>query len=145
MAVVSGHTFNDNEQIPIVNAAVTGQETSQPPLSNANNSAENSVNGNVEVPNLVNDPSTSSNACGFKMEKPKLPKFAGDVREYAIFKADFKHAIEVRYTKRDSITFLRTCLHGKPLDLIKGIGTDLTPLGNIWIPFTAIRDSSRTP
>ena len=58
------------------------------------------------------------------MEKPKFPKFAGDVREYAIFKADFKQAIEVRYTKRDSITFLRTCLHGKPLDLIKGIGTD---------------------
>jgi hypothetical protein len=28
------------------------------------------------------------------MEKPKLPKFAGDVQEYAIFKADFKHAIE---------------------------------------------------
>ena len=41
-----------------------------------------------------------------------------------IFKSDFKHAIETRYTKRDSITFLRTCLHGKPLDLIKGIGTD---------------------
>ena len=57
------------------------------------------------------------------MEKPKLPKFFGDVREYAIFKSDFKHAIEARYTKRDSITFLRTCLHGKPLDLIKGINT----------------------
>jgi hypothetical protein len=58
------------------------------------------------------------------MEKPKLPKFAGDVREYAIFKADFKHAIESRYSKRDSITLLRTCLKDKPLDLIKGIGSD---------------------
>jgi len=117
MDVVSGPTSHGNEQIPIVNA---GQNNSTPPLNNENNS----VNENVQVPNLVSGPITSSNVCSFKMEKPKLPKFAGDVREYAIFKADFKHAIEARYTKRDSITFLRTCLHGKPLDLIKGIGTD---------------------
>ncbi|XP_028413778.1 uncharacterized protein LOC114536622 [Dendronephthya gigantea] len=65
-----------------------------------------------------------SNLCSFQMEKPKLPKFSGDVREYAIFRADFKHAIESRYTKRDSITLLRTCLKEKPLELIKGIGSD---------------------
>ena len=53
-----------------------------------------------------------------------MPKFGGDVREYAIFRADFKHAIESRYSKRDAITFLRTCLQGKPLDLIKRIGSD---------------------
>ena len=39
--------------------------------------------------------------------KPKLPKFAGDVREYAIFKADFKHAIESRYSKRAANLFKR--------------------------------------
>lgn len=65
-----------------------------------------------------------SASCGFKMEKPKMPKFTGDVREYTIFCADFKHAIESRYSKRDSITFLHTCLQGKPLELIKGIGSD---------------------
>ena len=58
------------------------------------------------------------------MEKPKLPKFSGDVREYAIFRADFKHAIETRYSRSDSITLLRTCLKEKPLELIKGIGSD---------------------
>ena len=52
------------------------------------------------------------------MEKPKLPKFTGDVRGYAISKANFKHAIESRYSKRDSITLLRTCLKDKPLALI---------------------------
>ena len=117
MEVVSSPTSHDNEQISIVDA---GQENSTPPLNNE----DNSVSENVQVPSLVSDPSTSSNACGFKMEKPKLPKFAGDVREYAIFKGDFKHAIEARYTKQDPITFLRTCLQGKPPDLIKGIGTD---------------------
>lgn len=35
-------------------------------------------------------------SCGFQMEKPKLPKFSGVVREYAIFRDDFKHAIESR-------------------------------------------------
>ena len=62
--------------------------------------------------------------CGFKMEKPKMPKFSGDVREYAIFRADFKHAIETKYSKRDCLTYLRTCLQGRPLELIKGIGSD---------------------
>ncbi len=74
---------------------------------------------NSEIGTIVN-----ANSCGFQMEKPKLPKFTGDVREYAIFKADFKHAIESRYSKRDSITLLRTCLKDKPLELIKGIGSD---------------------
>ena len=117
--VVSGGSSHDNDQVTIVNAV---QENMQHPPSSGDNEG---VNDNVQVPNPgLNNPSLPSNACGFKMEKPKLPKFDGDVREYAIFKADFKHAIEARYTKRDSITFLRTCLQGKPLDLIKGIGTD---------------------
>ena len=80
---------------------------------------------NEPTPEVKNEIRTSSNIpCGFRMEKPKLPKFAGDVREYAIFRADFKHAIESRYAKRDAITLLRTCLMEKPLDLIKGIGSD---------------------
>ena len=63
--------------------------------------------------------------CSFKMEKPKILKFSGDVREYAIFRSDFKHAIDARYSKRDAITFLRFYLPTKkPLDLIKGIGSD---------------------
>ena len=70
------------------------------------------------------NPSTSKNQCNFQMEKPKLPRFAGDVRDYAIFKADFKHIVETRYGKRDAITILRASLQGKPLDMIKGIGQD---------------------
>jgi len=35
-----------------------------------------------------------------------------------------KHAIESQYSRRDAITFLRICLQGKPLELIKGIGSD---------------------
>ena len=60
----------------------------------------------------------------FKVEKPKMPKYSGDVREYFIFRSDFRHLVDSRYSKRDSIALLRTCLHGKPLELIKGIGAD---------------------
>ena len=58
MDVVSGPTSQDNELIPVANA---GQENSTPPLNNENNS----VNENVQVPDLVSGPRTSSNACGF--------------------------------------------------------------------------------
>ena len=60
----------------------------------------------------------------FKHQKPKLPTFSGNVRDYNIFKSDFKHAIEPSYANRDAITLLRTCLGDKPLELIRGTGTD---------------------
>ena len=40
-------------------------------------------------------------SCGLQIAKPKLPKFSGDVQDYAIFRADFKHVIERRYSMRD--------------------------------------------
>ena len=60
----------------------------------------------------------------FKMEKPKMPRFSGDVRDYVIFWAGFKHAVNSRFSKRDAISLLRASLSGKPLELIKGIGSD---------------------
>ena len=108
---------NNSEQNEINNVIVDVEQDSATPVStDVSTGSESNATGG-EVP-------TENSACGFKMEKPKLPKFSGDVREYAIFKADFKHAIESRYSKRDAITFLRTCLDGKPLELIKGIGTN---------------------
>ena len=66
----------------------------------------------------------NSNECAFRIEKPKMPKFAGDINDYSIFKADFKHLVETRYSKRDAITLLRSSLQGKPLELIQGISQD---------------------
>ena len=65
-----------------------------------------------------------TNSCAFKVEKPKLPKFKGDVRDCFVFRADFKHVVESRYSERDAITILRASLEGKPLELIKGIRCD---------------------
>ena len=80
---------------------------------------QNHLNNSTTAETASSGDKETGAACGFKM-----PKFVGDVRECAIFRADFKHANESRYSKRDSITFLHTCLQAKPLDLIKGIGSN---------------------
>ena len=93
--------------------------------------------GNQESPMVTGDVKTAEHTggsaspgnpktekCAFKVDKPNLPKFSGDVREFAVFREDFKYIIECRYSKRDSMALLRTCLEGKPLELIKGIGGD---------------------
>ena len=103
-------------------AAVNGTETES-------GNEHPKVGGNpgesgVSVNNGTNHENSGNNSCGFKMEKPKMPRFAGDVRDYTIFRSDFKHAVDTRYTKRDAISLLRTSLQGRPLELIKGIGTD---------------------
>lgn len=69
-------------------------------------------------------PSMAAARCSFKVEKPKLPKFAGDVRDYEIFKSDFIHMVDSQYGKRDAMTILRSCLVGRAHDVIQGIGSD---------------------
>nr|XP_054775091.1 uncharacterized protein LOC129283281 [Lytechinus pictus] len=58
----------------------------------------------------------------YRMERPKLPTFDGNIRDYCIFKADFLHAVGRQYEDRDALMILRSCLQSKPLQLIKGIG-----------------------
>ncbi|XP_041463438.1 uncharacterized protein LOC121414350 [Lytechinus variegatus] len=60
----------------------------------------------------------------FKMERPKLPKFTGDLREYHSFKADFQHVVHRQYGGRDALMILKSCLSGKPLQNIQGLGQD---------------------
>ncbi|CAB4024538.1 Hypothetical predicted protein [Paramuricea clavata] len=109
-------SINDEVSIKSVNS----------PREFLQNNLEQNARQSASQPEVSNEagPAYNSTPCGFRMEKPKLPKFCGDVREYAIFCADFKHAIESRYSKRDAITLLRICLKEKPLGLIKGIGSD---------------------
>ena len=59
-----------------------------------------------------------------KLIHAKLSKFKGDVRNYVVFRADFKHVVESRYSERDAITILRASLEGRLLELIEGIGCD---------------------
>ncbi|XP_041467176.1 uncharacterized protein LOC121417521 [Lytechinus variegatus] len=86
-------------------------------------STEDSVVNNA-TPEVTTSKSVEVSSCKVQVERPKLPRFTGDVRDYMTFKSDFKHLIESRYSKRDAITILRSSLVGKPLDLIRGLGND---------------------
>ena len=107
-------------------------QSSQEHVAEVQNSTVDNVQGadNVITNDITEQNTPPVNANGnntqsaFRMEKPRMLKFSGDVREFAIFKVDFKHLVEARYSKRDSITILRASLNGKPLELIKGIGHD---------------------
>ena len=87
---------------------------------------ENGYSPMAKIPEASSNENMNGNKtqCAFRMVKPKMPKFLGDSREYMIFKSDFKHLVETRYSKRDAITLLRESPQGKPLELIKGIGQD---------------------
>ncbi|CAB4033921.1 Hypothetical predicted protein [Paramuricea clavata] len=110
---VTQDTYSNSQDVEITEETEqTVQElTPQPAVQQIDNNEE-SPTSNKEV-----------KSCAFKVEKPKLPKFSGDVRDYVIFRADFKH-VESQYSERDAITILRASLQGKQLELIKGIGCD---------------------
>ena len=86
-------------------------------IASTSETIPNNANGTSSEVNSSATPSqeqinTENSACGFKMEKPKMPTFSGDVRDYVIFRADFKHVVDQRFSKRDAITLLRTSLVG---------------------------------
>lgn len=114
-----------NDQPEVIDQVEVVEINGQP--SNENNVMNSASKHDGEQGS--NNPKTSQEsnagyACAFKIEKPKMPKFYGDIREYTTFRSDFRHVIGSRYNDRDAITFLRAALSGKPLDLIKGIGSD---------------------
>ena len=90
----------------------------EPPVSVVSEESQDQVQPRETATHTVNKESL------FRMEKPKLARFDGDVREFGTFRADFKHLVESRYSKRDAITILRSSLQGKPREMIKGIGQD---------------------
>ncbi len=76
-------------------------------------------------PEMIQPSPSTAKPFTVKHEKAKLPVFTGDVRQYFIFKSDFKHAVEAQYSERDTLTVLRSCLGSEPAKLIEGISCDL--------------------
>ena len=81
-----------NQSLPAENNATPEKVNSiQPDNENGKlNSTSNSTLSNAKQSTQINDQTGA--ACTFKMERPKLPVFAGNVRDYAIFPSDFKAA-----------------------------------------------------
>ena len=69
---------------------------------------ENPEGSEVGGNNSTNHESSVNTSCGFNVEKPKMPQFAGDVRDNKIYQSDFWNAVDSRYSKRDAISLLRT-------------------------------------
>lgn len=126
---LAGNAANQGKNVasspPSLQENVTGVQNLAENVQNADEAMVPPENNEITEPVT---PTASANRnitqSAFWMEKPKMPRFSGDVREFAIFKADFKHLVESRYTKRNGITIPRSNLSGKPLELIKGIGQD---------------------
>ena len=124
IAMLSKGNVEEIQDSALTNGAAAENFGEGPNMETALTQESVHVSGNGHSIDANTPVSSASTSCGFKMEKPKMPRFAGDVREYAIFRSDFRHAVDSRFSKRDAISLLRTSLHGKALELIKGIGTD---------------------
>ena len=105
------------------NSNVTEESDEHIEESNVSND-QNELN-TVQSPEIVQPSPSTVKPFTVKHEKAKLPMFTGDVRQYFIFKSDFKHAVEAHYSERDTLTVLRSCLSSEPAKLIEGISSDL--------------------
>ena len=78
--------------VDVINSAQTANEVQNLALNNTE-----SVVQTTGTPFVVNTAKSDYAACTFKLEKPKLPIFSANVRDYAIFRSDIKHMIEANY------------------------------------------------
>lgn len=78
--------------VDVINSAQTANDVQNLALNNIE-----SVVQTTGTPFVVNTAKSDYAACTFKLEKPKLPIFSGNVRDYAIFRSDIKHVIEANY------------------------------------------------
>ena len=78
--------------VDVINSAQTADDVQNLALNNTE-----SVVQTTGTPFVVNTAKSDYAACTFKLEKPKLPIFSGNVRDYAIFRSDIKHMIEANY------------------------------------------------
>lgn len=78
--------------VDVINSAQTANEVQNLALNNTE-----SVVQTTGTPFVVNTAKSDYAACTFKLEKPKLPIFSGNARDYAIFRSDIKHMIEANY------------------------------------------------
>ena len=62
------------------------------------------------------------------LEKIKLPKFDGEIREYPQFKRDFQRHVEPILDRGDVSYVLRSCLGKEPYETVKSVDDDLNEM-----------------
>ena len=66
----------------------------------------------------------------FRMERMKMPKFDGNIREYSKFKSDFTKQVLPQLPESSAAYVLTTCLEGNPLDIAKTVDDDIKMIWN---------------
>ena len=89
-SAISAHSASS--LVDVINSAQTANDVQNLALNNVE-----SVVQTTGTPFVVNEAKSDYAACTLKLEKPKLPIFSGNIRDYAIFRSDFKHMIEANY------------------------------------------------
>ena len=89
-SAISAHSASS--LVDVINSAQTANDVQNLALNNVE-----SVVQTTGTPFVVNEAKSDYVACTLKLEKPKLPIFSGNIRDYAIFRSDFKHMIEANY------------------------------------------------
>lgn len=72
--------------------------------ANMENSREIPTNNSALASNTSQENSNKL-ICELKQEKPGMPCFSGDVCDYIIFPANFRHAVNSRYRKWTQFLF----------------------------------------
>ena len=72
----------------------------------------------------------SKKSSGIRMERIKMPKFAGSIREYPRFKADFIRQVlpEFKNNEHAAAYTLKSCLSGVSLSIIRSVDDDIAEM-----------------
>jgi hypothetical protein len=102
----------ENEKDDVVNQANEDENNANVDGENDENNGVNDDQESLDMHEPADDELSSvtknvklSSPFALKHEKPKLPKFDGDVRQYFIFKSDFQHAVEAHCSERARLQF----------------------------------------
>ena len=118
----------------------TATNSEQSVIDNMQNNVSNvqiGASNNLETTNVNTGATKNEQSCGFQMEKPKLPKFSGDVREYLIVQADWGIASPVGALA--SHTTNQYLLKGRPSLVFSSNACNLHSISSLFVSITLLR------
>ena len=74
------------------------------------------------------DQDTAAKLSNLRLEKIKMPRFDGDLREYPRFRKDFEVQVMPSLTNNTAPYTLRSCLGKEPIAVVKGVDDDIAEM-----------------
>ena len=82
----------------------------------------------AKVGSEIRSQSVEARQSNLRLEKIKIPKFDGELREYPRFKKDFEIQVMSSLNSATAPYTLRSCLGKEPLAVVKGVDDDITEM-----------------